>query len=195
MVFYALDDGYEASQLEEKTQQMARIVAQYNVSDELIAELEDVLGSPETHWGMVGSVYFAMTVVTTIGYGNSVPHRHGSRAFAAVFAAVGIAYCGLALQKVTLLLFKLGRAACRSRGPVTAGGRMARAQLTFEEFDRDHSGTIDFAELHDFLTELDCGRPVHPMVVDSVFVEADADGSGAIEREELMSTIPIHRNS
>ncbi|XP_021351540.1 potassium channel subfamily K member 2-like isoform X2 [Mizuhopecten yessoensis] len=41
-------------------------------------------------WDYVNSVFFSMTAVTTIGYGNQTPATSGGRAFIVVFALIGI---------------------------------------------------------------------------------------------------------
>ncbi|PSN47901.1 hypothetical protein C0J52_03388 [Blattella germanica] len=44
----------------------------------------------EARWNLLQAVFFASTVLTTIGYGNIVPETFGGRAFCVLFALVGI---------------------------------------------------------------------------------------------------------
>ncbi|KAJ9584751.1 hypothetical protein L9F63_020901, partial [Diploptera punctata] len=45
---------------------------------------------PPTKWNLLQAVFFASTVLTTIGYGNIVPSTFGGRVFCILFALVGI---------------------------------------------------------------------------------------------------------
>ncbi|XP_060078929.1 potassium channel subfamily K member 2-like [Ylistrum balloti] len=51
-------------------------------------------------WDYGNSVFFAMTAVTTIGYGNQTPATVGGRAFIVVFAIIGIPLCALFLSGI-----------------------------------------------------------------------------------------------
>jgi len=45
----------------------------------------------ETKWTIWGSIYFSMTVYTTIGYGNIVPITTTGRILTIIYALIG--YC------------------------------------------------------------------------------------------------------
>ncbi|XP_069116888.1 potassium channel subfamily K member 2-like [Argopecten irradians] len=51
-------------------------------------------------WDYGNSVFFAMTAVTTIGYGNQSPATSGGRAFIVVFALIGIPFCAVFLSGI-----------------------------------------------------------------------------------------------
>ncbi|XP_033736331.1 potassium channel subfamily K member 2-like [Pecten maximus] len=51
-------------------------------------------------WDYGNSVFFSMTAVTTIGYGNQSPATNGGRAFIVVFALIGIPFCALFLSGI-----------------------------------------------------------------------------------------------
>ncbi|XP_015596115.1 TWiK family of potassium channels protein 7 isoform X2 [Cephus cinctus] len=61
----------------------------------LAGEIEEILknrsvGDPNERWGISHSIFFASTVLTTIGYGNVVPITHWGKLFCILFALVGI---------------------------------------------------------------------------------------------------------
>ncbi|XP_074592998.1 potassium channel, subfamily K, member 16-like [Brevipalpus obovatus] len=58
---------------------------------------------PETYdkkWGFFNSIFFAVTVVTTIGYGHLSPQTSAGRIFCIVYAIFGIPMTGLLLRAI-----------------------------------------------------------------------------------------------
>uniref|UniRef100_A0A803VRY2 Potassium channel domain-containing protein n=1 Tax=Ficedula albicollis TaxID=59894 RepID=A0A803VRY2_FICAL len=67
----------------------------YNLSAESYRELERVVLKLKPHkagvqWKFAGSFYFAITVITTIGYGHAAPSTDGGKVFCMLYALLGI---------------------------------------------------------------------------------------------------------
>ena len=60
-------------------------------------------------------------------------------------------------------------------------------KAAFRCFDKDHSGTIEKAELSAIMTTL--GQPLTLKEVDEMWAEADRDGSGTIEYREFVDIL------
>ena len=60
-------------------------------------------------WDVSGSIFFAATVMTTIGYGHITLATSGGRAFAVFFAIFGIPLCLTMLAEVGIRLSQLGQ--------------------------------------------------------------------------------------
>ncbi|XP_051471817.1 otoferlin isoform X1 [Apus apus] len=94
-VFDALESEEETEQrrrLEIKSQELK---SKYNLSAESYRELEWVVLKLKPHkagvqWKFAGSFYFAITVITTIGYGHAAPSTEGGKVFCMVYALLGI---------------------------------------------------------------------------------------------------------
>nr|XP_010586818.1 potassium channel subfamily K member 9 [Loxodonta africana] len=72
-----------------------RIKGKYNISSEDYRQLELVILQSEPHragvqWKFAGSFYFAITVITTIGYGHAAPGTDAGKAFCMFYAVLGI---------------------------------------------------------------------------------------------------------
>ncbi|XP_033916835.1 potassium channel subfamily K member 3 [Melopsittacus undulatus] len=94
-VFDALESEEETAErrrLEAKSQELK---SKYNLSAESYRELEWVVLKLKPHkagvqWKFAGSFYFAITVITTIGYGHAAPSTDGGKVFCMVYALLGI---------------------------------------------------------------------------------------------------------
>ncbi|XP_054675303.1 potassium channel subfamily K member 3 isoform X2 [Grus americana] len=94
-VFDALESEEETAErrrLEAKSQELKN---KYNLSAESYRELEWVVLKLKPHkagvqWKFAGSFYFAITVITTIGYGHAAPSTDGGKVFCMVYALLGI---------------------------------------------------------------------------------------------------------
>ncbi|XP_014448582.1 potassium channel subfamily K member 3 [Tupaia chinensis] len=69
--------------------------ARYNLSQGGYEELERVVLRLKPHkagvqWRFAGSFYFAITVITTIGYGHAAPSTDGGKVFCMFYALLGI---------------------------------------------------------------------------------------------------------
>ncbi|XP_077405820.1 potassium channel subfamily K member 15 [Vanacampus margaritifer] len=94
-VFDALESETESSRrrvLEQKRNEMKR---KYRFSEEDYRVIERVLLQAEPHragrqWKFAGSFYFAITVITTIGYGHAAPGTDAGKVFCMFYAVLGI---------------------------------------------------------------------------------------------------------
>ncbi|XP_023652406.1 potassium channel subfamily K member 15-like [Paramormyrops kingsleyae] len=94
-VFDALESEAESSRkrlLERKRDDMKR---RYGFTEQDYGELERVVLQAEPHragrqWKFAGSFYFAITVITTIGYGHAAPGTDAGKVFCMFYAVLGI---------------------------------------------------------------------------------------------------------
>eukprot|EP00941_MAST-03F_sp_MAST-3F-sp1_P004000 g4000.t1 len=63
----------------------------------------DISGSDvrAMNWELTSSIFFIMTIISTIGYGTFAPSTDGGKAFVALFAFIGIGYFGYTLTLVS----------------------------------------------------------------------------------------------
>uniref|UniRef100_A0A8D3C522 Potassium channel subfamily K member n=1 Tax=Scophthalmus maximus TaxID=52904 RepID=A0A8D3C522_SCOMX len=94
-VFDALESESESSRrrvLELKRSEMKK---KYRFSEDDYREIERVVLQAEPHragrqWKFAGSFYFAITVITTIGYGHAAPGTDAGKVFCMFYAVLGI---------------------------------------------------------------------------------------------------------
>ncbi|XP_059894810.1 potassium channel subfamily K member 15 [Gadus macrocephalus] len=94
-VFDALESESESSRrrvLEKKRNEMKK---KYRFSEDDYLEIERVVMQAEPHragtqWKFAGSFYFAITVITTIGYGHAAPGTDAGKVFCMFYAVLGI---------------------------------------------------------------------------------------------------------
>ncbi|XP_054446082.1 potassium channel subfamily K member 9 [Pteronotus mesoamericanus] len=94
-VFDALESDHEMREEEKLRAEETRIKGKYNISGEDYRQLELVILQSEPHragvqWKFAGSFYFAITVITTIGYGHAAPGTDAGKAFCMFYAVLGI---------------------------------------------------------------------------------------------------------
>ncbi|XP_007891104.1 potassium channel subfamily K member 3 [Callorhinchus milii] len=94
-VFDALESKQETSERRRLEESRARLMAKYNLSEHNYEKLEQVVLSLKPHkagvqWKFAGSFYFAITVITTIGYGHAAPSTDEGKVFCMFYALLGI---------------------------------------------------------------------------------------------------------
>ncbi|XP_012591403.2 potassium channel subfamily K member 9 [Microcebus murinus] len=94
-VFDALESDHEMREEEKLKAEEIRIRGKYNITSEDYRQLELVILQSEPHragvqWKFAGSFYFAITVITTIGYGHAAPGTDAGKAFCMFYAVLGI---------------------------------------------------------------------------------------------------------
>ncbi|XP_069322055.1 potassium channel subfamily K member 9 [Eulemur rufifrons] len=94
-VFDALESDNEMREEEKLKAEETRIRGKYNITSEDYRQLELVILQSEPHragvqWKFAGSFYFAITVITTIGYGHAAPGTDAGKAFCMFYAVLGI---------------------------------------------------------------------------------------------------------
>ncbi|XP_074845162.1 potassium channel subfamily K member 3 [Carettochelys insculpta] len=94
-VFDALESEAETSERRRLERRQRELAAKYNLSAAGYQELERVVLRLKPHkagvqWKFAGSFYFAITVITTIGYGHAAPSTDGGKVFCMFYALLGI---------------------------------------------------------------------------------------------------------
>ncbi|XP_065258029.1 potassium channel subfamily K member 3 [Emys orbicularis] len=94
-VFDALESEEETSERRRLEEKQLELKSKYNLSSASYKELEWVVLKLKPHkagvqWKFAGSFYFAITVITTIGYGHAAPSTDGGKVFCMFYALLGI---------------------------------------------------------------------------------------------------------
>ncbi|XP_062863775.1 potassium channel subfamily K member 3 [Trichomycterus rosablanca] len=94
-VFDALESKQEKSQRRKLDYRKFQLVSRYNLSRNDFEQIEKVVLQLKPHkagvqWKFAGSFYFAITVITTIGYGHAAPSTDAGKAFCMGYALLGI---------------------------------------------------------------------------------------------------------
>ncbi|XP_071775213.1 potassium channel subfamily K member 3a [Centroberyx gerrardi] len=94
-IFDVLESQKETTQRKELDDRRRELLKTYNLSTDNFDELETVVLQLKPHkagvqWKFAGSFYFAITVITTIGYGHAAPSTDGGKVFCMLYALLGI---------------------------------------------------------------------------------------------------------
>ncbi|EPY74196.1 potassium channel, subfamily K, member 15-like protein [Camelus ferus] len=94
-VFDALESEAESGRKMLLAQKRSELRRKYGFSAEDYRELERLALQAEPHragrqWKFAGSFYFAITVITTIGYGHAAPGTDSGKVFCMFYALLGI---------------------------------------------------------------------------------------------------------
>ncbi|KAM4693979.1 potassium channel subfamily K member 3 [Discoglossus pictus] len=94
-VFDALESEQETFERTRLEKDQEELMTKYNLTKENYGELEMVVIKLKPHkagvqWAFAGSFYFAITVITTIGYGHAAPSTDGGKVFCMFYALLGI---------------------------------------------------------------------------------------------------------
>ncbi|XP_056219320.1 potassium channel subfamily K member 3a [Seriola aureovittata] len=104
-IFDALESQKETAQKIQLELRKAELLKTFNLSSEDFDELEKVVLQLKPHkagvqWKFAGSFYFAITVITTIGYGHAAPSTDGGKVFCMLYALLGIPLTLVMFQSV-----------------------------------------------------------------------------------------------
>ncbi|XP_071765672.2 potassium channel subfamily K member 3 [Centroberyx gerrardi] len=94
-VFDTLESKQEKTQRRKLEARKYELMRKYNLTKENFDELELVVLQLKPHkagvqWKFAGSFYFAITVITTIGYGHAAPSTDSGKVFCMFYALLGI---------------------------------------------------------------------------------------------------------
>lgn len=114
-IFYAIEGGEERARavaFQEQLQQRRELVEAALVNDTtaraaldaLVSQLDEYANSKQSapnpdalNWSFGGSLFFVLTIMTTIGYGTFVPYTLAGEVLVVVFGLVGLAVSGACL--------------------------------------------------------------------------------------------------
>ncbi|KAM9779285.1 potassium channel subfamily K member 3a [Syngnathus typhle] len=104
-IFGVLESQTETSQRREVSLCRAELLHTFNLSAGDFDKLEKVVLQLKPHkagvqWQFAGSFYFAITVITTIGYGHAAPSTDEGKAFCMIYALLGIPLTLVMFQSV-----------------------------------------------------------------------------------------------
>ncbi|CDQ61535.1 unnamed protein product [Oncorhynchus mykiss] len=121
-VFDALESETESSKKKILEQKRNELKKKYGFTQDDYREIERVVLQSEPHragrqWKFAGSFYFAITVITTIGYGHAAPGTDSGRTFCMFYAVLGIPLTLVMFQSMgerinTLVRYLLCRLKC-----------------------------------------------------------------------------------
>uniref|UniRef100_UPI00358FD894 potassium channel subfamily K member 9-like n=1 Tax=Myxine glutinosa TaxID=7769 RepID=UPI00358FD894 len=94
-VFDSLESEFETTEHKRLGTKESLFKAKYNITQEDYRELELVVMHAAPHkagvqWKFSGAFYFAITVITTIGYGHAAPTTDHGKVFCMFYAVLGI---------------------------------------------------------------------------------------------------------
>ncbi|XP_059908748.1 potassium channel subfamily K member 3 [Gadus macrocephalus] len=134
-VFDTLESRHERSQKRRLDARRNELLRRFNLSLANFEELELVVLQLKPHkagvqWKFAGSFYFAITVITTIGYGHAAPSTDSGKVFCMFYALLGIPLTLVMFQSLgerinTLVRHLLHRVKLRLRPPDRARVSMA----------------------------------------------------------------------
>ncbi|XP_061560264.1 potassium channel subfamily K member 3a [Phycodurus eques] len=104
-IFDTLESQMETSQRRDVYLRRAELLHTFNLSTVDFDRLEKVVLQLKPHnagvqWEFAGSFYFAITVITTIGYGHAAPSTDGGKVFCMIYALLGIPLTLVMFQSV-----------------------------------------------------------------------------------------------
>ncbi|XP_029281240.1 LOW QUALITY PROTEIN: potassium channel subfamily K member 3a [Cottoperca gobio] len=104
-IFDVLESRKETTQKRELVLRRMDLLNTFNLSMENFDELEKLVLELKPHkagvqWKIAGSFYFAITVITTIGYGHAAPSTNGGKVFCMLYALLGIPLTLVMFQSV-----------------------------------------------------------------------------------------------
>ena len=171
-------------------------------------------GVPESLWDPSNAIYFACTILTTIGYGNFAPKTNASKTALIVLSIPGIALFGLCLS--SLSSFLLGAVTwLKDKIPVETTDREHVAELDrlgedmkawsklIKSFDGNGTGLIELPEFLLLGKKLDemMGQGGHSsqvtekmkrrrrLFLKKKFEKLDVDNNGALDTLEVMGLV------
>ena len=119
---HIFETGRESSDAEDVAVVIDKITRNLSASD--LTELKQYgCRFPEdgsSHWSFSGSMFYSLTVITTIGYGSYAPKTLGGRMYTVFYAMLGISVIGILMSNLVLVIAELVQSVARRYLPTKA---------------------------------------------------------------------------
>lgn len=141
-------------------------------------------------WSPSSSLYYAIITFTTVGYGDLVPTRESMRLLAIFFLPLAVAVFGAVLGRIAGYYM--------DRQTKKAEKEFLHRQVTLSDLavmDTDGDGGVSYGEFLAFM--MVAMQKVDQKSVDevkAVFQSLDADGSGTLQKEDLILLVERKKN-
>eukprot|EP01065_Artemidia_motanka_P004418 TRINITY_DN120_c12_g1_i1.p1 TRINITY_DN120_c12_g1~~TRINITY_DN120_c12_g1_i1.p1 ORF type:complete len:245 (+),score=61.61 TRINITY_DN120_c12_g1_i1:76-810(+) len=199
-VMWRLERQGEVDGLKDQAQVLVDFQAKFNISDEELMVLEDqgICTFPDhkdPHWSYTGSVFFALTVITTIGYGETAPQTWGGQLFCFFYSIPGISIAGLWLQNMAGLLADIiigivQRLHNRIRRPPQLILNPSDCATAYDRYRDPGTDCVSERGLQLFLQDM-TRQKCDPKVLTHVLKCVDTERRGQLDREKAMTAISI----
>eukprot|EP00756_Hemistasia_phaeocysticola_P054088 Hpha_TRINITY_DN30034_c0_g1::TRINITY_DN30034_c0_g1_i1::g.21635::m.21635 len=199
-VMWKLERSGEVSNLEYQAQQLEMFEKKYGLSRNDTTFLEEigVCSFPDhqdPHWSYTGSVFFALTVITTIGYGETAPRTWGGQLFCFFYSIPGISIAGLWLQNMAGLLAEIisgivQRIDHKIRQPPLIIPNASDCATAYDRYRDPGTDCVSEKGLQLFLQDMTRQR-CQPRVMSHVLRCVDTDRKGMLNKEQAMTAISI----
>ena len=153
-------------------------------------------------WTYPGAIFYALTTVTTIGYGGIKPIEPIGRAFSAFYTIFGISLVMGILSRIAELLMEVAEGTIaffaekrlRIQQKLSKSGSLTelaqkQAQDAFDRHDIECSGRLDDVQFRKYLIKLNDGAPVEKHVAKRVMEQVTEQGH--VTRAEMPKAVAI----
>eukprot|EP01059_Diplonema_ambulator_P005556 TRINITY_DN15305_c0_g1_i1.p1 TRINITY_DN15305_c0_g1~~TRINITY_DN15305_c0_g1_i1.p1 ORF type:complete len:534 (+),score=90.98 TRINITY_DN15305_c0_g1_i1:167-1768(+) len=162
-------------------------------------QLNDNLGcgikemSHDYDFDFTGSIFFALTVVTTIGYGNFTPVTKGGRVFVVLYSILGISLIlNFMFQASYLWLWIVKGLGQRFCGIHVAAPARIVTGISFNSVNTSKSGEVDAKELRAVLQKLaHTEERLDESIIAYCFMKADPQRTGRLDETGLLNAISV----
>lgn len=142
------------------------------------------------HWGMGGSMFFGLMIITTLGVSEEFPKTPGGQVFCALFALCGIPLMGMFLmllgRKIVTIIASCVNCCCTS-----ASTREQWVQETFDSFDTDNNGHLDEIEFRTALRTMEIDDADNDESFNRILLAVDLDGDQEIDIDEFKLAVAM----
>eukprot|EP00754_Rhynchopus_humris_P026677 Rhum_TRINITY_DN15035_c15_g1::Rhum_TRINITY_DN15035_c15_g1_i1::g.134865::m.134865 len=143
-------------------------------------------------WDFQGSIFFALTVVTTVGYGSYTPVTVGGRLFVIVYAVFGVSLIMTFIFQSAELYVMIVKGAMqrvlklpvRRKAGVVAG-------VSFEDANTSGTGEVTPEELRAVLASLAGVETLEDSVLAYCFYRVDTERKGTLDKAEFFNAILV----
>eukprot|EP01064_Diplonema_japonicum_P025636 TRINITY_DN3704_c1_g1_i3.p1 TRINITY_DN3704_c1_g1~~TRINITY_DN3704_c1_g1_i3.p1 ORF type:complete len:484 (+),score=30.63 TRINITY_DN3704_c1_g1_i3:39-1490(+) len=161
------------------------------MSDNLGCSVREM--SHDYDFDFTGSIFFALTVVSTIGYGNFTPVTVGGQIFVVMYSVLGISlilnFMFQASYLWLMIVKGLGQRFCKIN---IARPRGVVANISFDSCNESGSGEIDAKELRATLQTLSgIDARLDESIIAYCFMKADPNRTGRLDRDGFLNAVSV----